>query len=280
MCKMISPLIGLSEKKIDYIFKFFITKFYRKGEPLYQEGEPATAFFLVFEGRAEISKMNNQGIKKPLILSDKGDFLGIESLNSLEYEFSAEIKSSFAVLMIFKKKMLGEFKEIIYSFLTEMNAKKKAILNKLMEKKEVAEKTIKQKLIQKDIDKIRQELKEKEIVKETPCLDIIKTSTYKKKKLKSFLKVNEPTRNSKFLNYQNTRTTKFYKENPSSIKLSSYFLTQETKMKYEGHRSHVSFIPDHLKGTLKRFNASTRNYDSGLFELPLISTIGSSNYIK
>ena len=56
-----SPLCeGLSEDEVSQVFDLFDVKEYPQNTPLYREGEPADALYVVLEGRVEVSRRGTQ----------------------------------------------------------------------------------------------------------------------------------------------------------------------------------------------------------------------------
>jgi CRP-like cAMP-binding protein len=107
------------------VFKKFVTQ-YKEGDVLYKKGDEQNHFYIINKGKVHL-KFSDEGI---LILLQKGDFFGEESLNEgQKAAYTAEVVENSDII------------KIPYSGLTEMMKKSTSISLKILKK--LSEKNLK-----------------------------------------------------------------------------------------------------------------------------------------
>ncbi len=67
---------GLAEEHLDEIEKIAVKKNYKRGEPIFFEGDPGTGFYMVISGKVKIFKMSLSGKEQILHIFGPGEPFG------------------------------------------------------------------------------------------------------------------------------------------------------------------------------------------------------------
>lgn len=67
---------GLEDSEIEKFIPFISTVRFPKDDYIFKENEPCKGIYLIKSGKVEISKTTPDGWRQPLVILDKGHFLG------------------------------------------------------------------------------------------------------------------------------------------------------------------------------------------------------------
>lgn len=95
---------GLNDDEICQIHQAVVSQTFRKGEFIFQEGEPSESLYIVHKGLVKVSKFSDDGKEQIIRLLFPGDFFGQYALLEKKQHYAhAEVLEESAVCMIHKE---------------------------------------------------------------------------------------------------------------------------------------------------------------------------------
>ncbi|WP_435561408.1 Crp/Fnr family transcriptional regulator [Neobacillus sp. LXY-4] len=96
---------GLDDDELCLVQKAVISQTYRKGEYIFQEGEPSDSLYIVHKGLVKVSKISDEGKEQIIRLLFPGDFFGQYALLENKQHYAhAEVLEGTSVCLIHKDK--------------------------------------------------------------------------------------------------------------------------------------------------------------------------------
>jgi len=125
-CLRLVPIFqGMTDDEIQKLQKVTISRCYKKGELIFQEGESSDTLFIVHQGLIKLSKLNEEGKEQIIRLLFPGDFFGQFALlqNSNHYA-NAEAVEKTTVCLIDKIAFIKKLEKnpmMALHFINELN---------------------------------------------------------------------------------------------------------------------------------------------------------------